>query len=349
MMTCRIVNHHSRGVTLIETMLAVILLSLLFGAANSVLSYSRRETEKGFWIQQAITQLRNGTRAITDMLKKTSYPTTIVRDSGGNETVTSFKEKREYDISGRLRKMEINDSKSFDMHTISDGNMIRPTFQEQTIMYFPACEPEKDLDTGYTAGVLNWVELVLRPGPDYSTSGLGSLFIIEREKNYDTRGSTDRVYGLTDEFDRSMGVTRSREIISDVNAVEVNTFEIEELRGLVVTKDGDKYPVTNKRILVSVNITVSHPKDNKIWLSDQCSVINNVQVVKFAGGEYLELLQVYSSGSGGSALVKYNSNELSVSVGSSIGTYRVTAIYPDSIGMKEPGSEVERLLVKRPD
>jgi hypothetical protein len=154
---------------------------------------------------------------------------------------------------------------------------------------------------------------------------------------------------LTDEFNSSMGVTRTREIISDVNAVEVNTFEIDELRGLVVTKDGDKYPVVNKRILVSVNITVSHPKDNKIWLSDQCSVINNVQVVKFAGGDYLELLQVYSSGPGVSALVKYNSNQLSVSVGSAIGSYRVSAIYPDAIGMKEPGSEVERLLVKRPD
>jgi len=344
-----LIKNHSRGVTLIETMLAVILLSLLFASANNVLSYSRRETEKGFWIQQAITQLRNGTRAITDMLKKTSYPTTIVRDSSGNETVTSFKEKREYDISGRLRKMEINDSTAFDMHTIGDGNMIRPTFQEQTIMYFPACEPEKDLDSGYTAGVIKWVQLVLKPAPEYSTSGLGSLFIIEREKTYDTRGSANRVYGLTDEFDASQAITRNREIVSDVNAVEVNTFEIEELRGLVVTKDGDKYPVTNKRILVQVNITVSHPKDNKIWLSDQCSVINNVQVVKFAGGEYLELLQVYSAGAGGSALVKYNNTELNVSIGSAIGTYRVSAIYPDSIGMKETGSEVERLLVKRPD
>ncbi|PKL47672.1 MAG: hypothetical protein CVV42_12310 [Candidatus Riflebacteria bacterium HGW-Riflebacteria-2] len=341
-------SRHS-GVTLLETMLAVAMLSLLFASANSILSYSRRETEKGFWIQQGITQLRNGTRAITDMLKKTSYPSTIVRDSGGNETVTSFKEKREYDISGRLRKMEINDSEAFDMHTISDGNMIRPSFQTQTIMYFPACEPEKDLDTGYTAGVINWVELVLKPSSHYSTSGLGSLFIIEREKTYDTRGSSDRVYGLTDEFNPTLPIKRSREIISDVNTVEVNTFEIEELRGVVVTKDGDKYPVANKRILVSMNITVSHPKDNKIWLSDQCSVINNVQVVKFAGGEYLELLQVYSSGAGGSALVKYNSSDLNVSVGSSIGTYRVTAIYSDSIGMKEPGSEVERLLVKRPD
>lgn len=342
---------HSRGVTLVETMLAVILISLLFGAANSVLSYSRRETAKGFWIQQGITQLRNGTRAITDMLKKTSYPTTVVR-SGGNETVISFKEMREYDETGRLREMSINDSKAYDMHTISDGNMIRPNFNAQTIMYFPACEPEKDLDSGYTPGVINWVELVLKPGDDYSTSGLGTLHIIERKKEYDTRGDPDRVYGLSSGFDDSIPISRSREVIKDVNAVEVNTFEIEELRGLVVTKDGNKYPVTNKRILVTINITVSHPKDNRIWLSDQCSVINNVQVVKFDGGEYLELMDVYSTSSGGiggSALVKYRTNDLPVSCGSSIGSYRVTAIYSDSLAMKEPGSDVERLLVKRPD
>ena len=171
----RLNRRSSRGVTLIETMLAVILLSLLFASANNVLSYSRRETEKGFWIQQAITQLRNGTRAITDMLKKTSYPSTIIRYGSGEEKVISFKEKREYDVTGRLRNLQLNPSEAFDMHSISDGGMIRPNFNDQTVMYFPACEPEKDFDSGYEAGTINWVELVLKPSEKYNETGLGTL------------------------------------------------------------------------------------------------------------------------------------------------------------------------------
>ncbi|EKE22493.1 MAG: hypothetical protein ACD_6C00808G0001 [uncultured bacterium] len=345
------ISRNARGVTLIETMLAVILLSLLFGAANSVLSYSRRETEKGFWIQQAITQLRNGTRAITDMLKKTSYPTTIIRYGSGEEKVISFKEKREYDISGRLRNLELNSSDAFDMHSMITGSgIIRPSFIDQTIMYFPVCEPEKDFDDGYTPGSIIWAELVLRPAHHYSTSGLGALFIIERQDTYDTRSdSARRVFGLTKEFDRAVPISREREIVNDVNAIEVDSYAIDELRGVFVTQSGQRHEVSTKRILVSINISCSHPKDGKIWLSDQCSVINNVELVTLAGAEYLELLQVFSTGPSGSAKVKYNNSELTVSVGSAIGTYRVSAVNADSIGMKEPGSEVERLLVKLAD
>ena len=329
-------------------MLAVILLSLLFGAANSVLSYSRRETEKGFWIQQGITQLRNGSRAITDLLKKTSYPTTITRDSVVGEKVISFHEKREYDLSGRLRKMDVNASTDFDMHSISDGDMIKPSFIEQTIMYFPVCEPEKDLETGYTAGVINWVELLLKPSHNYSETGLGTLVIIEREKTYDTRSETvNRAFGLSGAFDRGLPTSRVREIINDVNAIQVDSYEIDELRGLVVTTDGaPPLPVVNKKILVSINISVSHPKDAKIWLSDQCSVINNVQLVKVAGGG-MELLQVISASS---AKLKYNGTEKNVSVGGTIGPYMVTQIIDaNSIAMKELGSDLEQILYKRDD
>ncbi|PKL42148.1 MAG: hypothetical protein CVV41_15330 [Candidatus Riflebacteria bacterium HGW-Riflebacteria-1] len=337
------VDRNARGVTLVETMLAVIMLSLLFGSANNVLSYSRRETEKGFWIQQAITQLRNGTRAITDMLKKTSYPSTIIRYSTGEEKVISFKEKREYDISGRLRKMELNPSTAYDMHSITDGGVVRPNFNDQTVMYYPVCEPEKDFDSGYIAGKVNWVQLVLKPSSHYSTSGLGTLFLIEREKTYDTRSDSSRAFGLSDDFDTGDTITRVREIINDVNAIEVYSYEIEELRGIYVTQTGDRQEVINKRILVSISISVSHPKDSKIWLSDQCSVINNVQLVKMVGGEYLELLAVLSANS---AKVKYNTSELTVSVGSAVGPYRVTKIEANAIGLTEPGSTVERLLVK---
>lgn len=338
------------AVTLIEVCLAVLFLSLLFGSANGVMTYSRRETEKGFWIQQAITQLRNGTRAMTDMLKKTSYPSTIIKTAGGDEKVISFKEKRDYDMSGRLRNLAINPNKNFDMHAIISGSgALVPTFDDQTIMYFPVCEPEKDLEDGYTAGKINWVQLVLKPSKNYKTSGLGTLQIVEREETYNTKADPKRAFGLTSEFKDSIPVTRTREIIDDVREIEIDTYDIDELRGIFVTKEGTRHEAVTKRILISMNISCCHPKDKRIWLSDQCSVINNVELVKMAGSSIMQLIKIVSAGPGGSAVVKLNGADLSVNVGGAVGSYKVKAINSDSIILVQPGSDVERLLVKHED
>jgi hypothetical protein len=281
------------------------------------------------------------------MLKKTSYPSTIIKTAAGDEKVISFKEKREYDLSGRLRNLKLNSSKSFDMHAIISGSgSIVPTFAEQTIMFFPVCEPEKDFETGYTAGNINWVQLVLRPARDYAISGLGSLYIIERQDTYDTRSDPKRAFGLDKEFNESVPVSRTREIISDVREIEIDTYDIDELRGIFVTKEGQKHEAVTKRILISIAISCCNPKDKRIWLSAQCSVINNVELVKLAGASIMQLLRVNSVGPGGSAVVKLNTQELVVNVGSALGTYKVKAINADSLVLSEPGSEIERLLVK---
>lgn len=336
-------QRNKTAVTLIEICLAVLFLSLLFGSANGVMTYSRRETEKGFWIQQAITQLRNGTRAITDMLKKTSYPSTIIKTAGGDEKVISFKEKREYDLSGRLRNLKINPNENFDMHAIISGSgSLVPTFADQTIMYFPVCEPEKDLETGYTEGKINWVQLVLSPGKNYATSGLGTLQLIERSETYNTKADPQRAFGLDRSFSESIAVTRKREIITDVREIEIDSDEIEELRGIFVTKEGTRHQAVTKRVLISMSIACCHPKDKRIWLSDQCSIINNVELVKMAGSSIIQLVSI----SGSSAKIKLNTTIFDVSVGSTVGTYKVKTINADSVALVQAGSDIERLLVK---
>lgn len=280
-----------RGVTLVEIMIAISLLGLLLLSANSVFSYARRETERGFWIQKTITQLRVGTRILSDNLKKTSYPSTVVREDG-KEEVISFKEKREYYETGRLKKYDFNPSEEFDMHTFVGNNAdgtVSPYFDDMTILYFPVCEPEKDIDTTYEEGKVKWHELVLKPASHYKVSGLGDLHLVERETGYNTKGRPARAYGYTMMSSyKDLPISRDRLIVSDVSSVSVESYSVNEVRAIVA--EGPKPPEMERR-LVSIGITVSHPKDHKIWLRDQCSIINNVQV-QLKSGFYIALVDI---------------------------------------------------------
>lgn len=339
----------ARGVTLVEIVLAVLFLSLLFGAANGVMTYSRRETEKGFWIQQAITQLRNTTRAISMKMKQTSYPSTLIRTASGDEKVISFKERREYDTGGRLRKLDINPSDAYEMRAVISGSgAIIPSFSDQTIMYFPICTPEKDYSDGYTEGRITWVHLVMKPASDYRYSGLGSIHMVEHEEGYDTR--TDplkRAFGLNKTFSPSIPVIRSKELITDVREIQIDTYDIDELKGVYVSKTGEKSDdIVLKRTLISLGISCCHPRDKKIWLSDQCSVINNVELVQLPPPASLELVKVLSTGAGGSAIVKVSGSQQTVSVGGMLGAFKITNILEEALVLVEPGSGVERYLTK---
>ncbi len=346
-------NRRTRsGVTLVEVLLTVIMLSLLFGSANGVMTYSRRETEKGFWIQQAITQLRNTTRAISMKMKQTSYPSTLIRTATGDEKVISFKERREYDSSGRLRKLDINPSDAYELRTVISGSgALIPSFEEQTIMYFPICEPEKDYDTGYTAGTITWVHLVLRPAKDYRFSGLGAIHLVEHQETYDTRAyPLKRAFGLNKTFSKSIPILRTKELITDVREIKIDSYDIDELRGAAVDKDGvlseDKKV---KRTLISLAIACCHPKDKKIWMSDQCSVINNVELVELPSPATMELVKVISSGPGGSAQVKVAGVSQTVNVGSMINSYKVKEILADALVLLDPATGVESYLTKLDD
>ena len=338
--------NRKNGFTVLEVMLAVLMLSLLFGSAYGVMRYSRSETEKGFWIQSAITQLRNGTRMITSRLKQTSYPSTIIKDGAGNEKVISFKEKRSYDATGRLRDLKVNDDESYEMHVLLSGSApISPGISDQTLMYFPICTPEKDVIGGYEEGTILWVELQLRAAKDYKYSGLGDLYIIERTDTYNTKSDPDdRAFGLSKGYSKDLPLKKEQVLVSDVREVEIDSYDIKESRGIYVTKSGQKYEKERKKILLSMEIACRHPKDKNVWLSDQCSIINNVDLVKLAGSKIIELVKVIASGPSGSVVISINGVEKTYSVGSKVGEYEVSSIQEKSVGLVMPGSDIEKFI-----
>lgn len=74
--------------------------------------------------------------------------------------------------------------------------------------------------------------------------------MIEHEEEYDTRSSPlKRAFGLNRTFDKSIPIARSKELVTDVREVEVDFYDINELKGVYVTKSGERPDdVTVKRL-----------------------------------------------------------------------------------------------------
>ena len=278
------INRNRQAFTFVEVCMSVLILSLVFGVAAFVISYARKESQKGFWIQQGITQIRNGTRHIGIKMKEMSYPSTLVKYASSNAQnqnikIIPFKEKRTYDNSGRLRDIEEATVKCFELHAMTNQAEILPNGSPQVLMLFPICEPEKDFSDGYTAGVINWVRIVLEPSPDFDITKLGVIVMEEYEDQYDTRANPNRAFNYEKSFSTGSRLLRRKELIEDVSKAEITSYDVSTVRGIAYKKDGTvNDPVLNHKNIVTFSVWCTHPKDDKITLNDMCSVTSNTEV-----------------------------------------------------------------------
>ncbi|MFZ2959664.1 MAG: prepilin-type N-terminal cleavage/methylation domain-containing protein [Candidatus Ozemobacteraceae bacterium] len=334
-------NPDNRGYSLMEVIIAIMLLAGLFSVAYSILSYANTETQKGYWLQQRITDLRNATRAISLRMKKTSYPSTIVRQ-GKTDVVVSFKEWRRFDDSSRLRDMQVNPSTDFDMNAV-EGSIL-PGPSPTSIMRFPLCTPEKDGQPG----VITWVELLLQPKqPFIPERPRGKLVLLEREETYTTTAPMF-AFALHRTFPSTMAPCVEKEIAEDVSQVRIASFSSDELRGIMVSESGAVAKKFRRRYLVSVRIDCSHPRDDKITISDQCTVVANVDLTAIAGGMNLLVNAIHGSGPTASADVLFNGTPLTLVPGSKVGAdWSVTQIFATGIVLRHTLTATTRTFYKK--
>ena len=275
-----------RAFTFVEVCMSILILALVFGIGAGIMSYARKETQKGLWIQQSIGQLRNATRQIGIKMKEMSYPSTLVRNYTNTNPpklivkVIPFKEKRIYDNAGRLRSIDVNPSDAYELRAKANQGMILPSDKSQVLMCFPISEPEKDYSNGYTAGLITWVRFVLEPSKDFSITKLGSIFMEEYESEYDTRVKPDRAYNLDEPFsERGSKLKRRKEIVIDVSGAEISSYNVSTVRGIAYKKDGSGgNAVMNVKNIITFKIWCKHPKDDRVSLTDMCSVTSNTEV-----------------------------------------------------------------------
>ena len=330
------------GFTLTEIIVCIILIAALFGVAHRVLYHANLETQKGYWLQQRLTELRNATRMISQRMKKTSYPSSIVQEAG-TDVVVAFKEWRRYDGSARLRDLQINPSVDYDLVSIEGS--VSPAPDPISIMRFPICSPEKDGQ----AGTISWVELVLNPGTPFNPDRpLGILSLQEREDTYST-SSPKYAFGLTTGFSPSLPVKINKDIVHDVSQVRVASYSVDELRGVMVTESGTVAKKFRRRYQISVRIDCMHSRDEKIVIGDQCTVVSNVDVTSMAGGLTVVVLQINGSGISATADITFNGTPMTVSGGSTLGNgWVVGSVYSTGISAKHTPSGTSRFFQKKP-
>jgi prepilin-type N-terminal cleavage/methylation domain-containing protein len=333
-----------RGFSLIELLIVLILSVLLFGMVYLVISRALAETQKGRWLQQAAGELRNATRELSELFKKTSYPTTI-QHMNGHDEVISYKEWREYDAAGRLRAMQVKgDDSGMDFHMLTGETF--PEAKAVLVMLFPVCYPE----TGNEAGRIIWNQVWLEPESYYGPEmPFGRLRLEQREDTYRSLGKPRRVYDLKLGFSERLPVKSSRIVAHDVRSVTIDRCLVEELRGISVAKkqsSGSVHSHVRRRHIVSLEIHTRFPKDAKVSLDDQCTMVNNMEAAELGARFSLEVLRIQSSqalnGEGTiarSATIRFNGKTLEVVPQQRVsGLFEVSSIFPEGVNICFPPS-----------
>ena len=279
-------NIKRHGFTFVEVCMSILVLSLVLGLASYIISYARKESAKGTWIQQTIGQLRNATRQIGLKMKEMSYPSTLVKNYTNTTPpkqiikVTPFKEKRFYDSSGRLRDISVNPSDAYEIHARSNQGIIKPDSNRIILMYFPISQPEKDYSNSYNPGLIKWTRFVLEPTEDFSITKLGKISMEEYLIEYDTRSNPDRAFSLNEPFnEKECRLIRSKELITDVSGVDITSYDVSTIRGIAYSKNSNNPKMAfNIKTIVTFKIFSTHPKDDKVILNDMCSVTANAEV-----------------------------------------------------------------------
>ncbi|MBF0405856.1 MAG: hypothetical protein HQM10_00765 [Candidatus Riflebacteria bacterium] len=321
-----------KGFSLVEAMMGVLLMGFFFFTIYQILSHSRHETEKISWMNAKITELRNSTRQIGAVLKKASYPMTIVRGKTGQQVI-SYKEWREYDFSGRLSKMEIKESQEMDLVAAEGITEVQNT--PRRILLFPACTPEKEIG-GYCPGTINWYELHFEPeNTGASRVETGCLRLVEREENFDSRGKPKRVYSMNLEFSPDIPVKSERIIVRNVKMVEVASFSTDELRGILVDSTGNTSHKKRRRSQLMLKIKCTNPQDPSGSVSDQCIVVSSIDFRESDSRKSLKILRIAGGGSSRIAEILYDGKRYFLATGQKMANvFMVTAISIDTVTLK---------------
>lgn len=302
--------------TVIEIMIAAVLISALFIVTTSLISYVRVNIGRGSWIQGAVSELRNSVRLISDRITRANYPSVIDIRPNQEPRISSFKELRRFDPRGRLIHLETRDNTD-DMDLYVRVGITEPRGQPIRLITVPNCSPEIDGDT-YQPGMIVWSAFNLERDP---ATQLGRIRHIEWQQQYNTTAQRDlegaRLFNLRPDFapaniggpPANVELIADRIIVNDVTAVNIDRTVVRESRGEARRENQDLggQIELRDRSVIGIHINTTYPDDRRVTLSDQAIVSNTVDVYIDAGAA----LYVVDIPGSASALFS-NGNQISV-------------------------------------
>lgn len=192
----------NKAFTLVEILIAAGVLTLFMGGVFSVFFGGQRMGNNAYWTQHIVNSLRNACRHISDNVKKSSYPSTIIYPGQVFEnTGDSFK----LQFTSRIT--------TFATETADiTGTSAPGTY----LLAFPESVPEKQMFETNTPGVIRY--------HIYSLTKRGKLLYHIYENNNVVTTSPDyaRSISITGFPPGTAGLLRSSVIIEDVESVRIS-------------------------------------------------------------------------------------------------------------------------------
>ncbi len=252
---------------------------------------------------------RNTTRLISTKLKEKNYPSKLIYKKknwaiGDNEDpyirqLVPFKEIREYDRAGRLVNVKRENDKqdpNFSYEIYMKSGVTTASAEKVELMHFPICKPEKIYsgvsDGNQEDGEITWIRFMFEPREDFEETKLGSIIIEQYHATQHTNltdGKVDDGYTInwakvdcSDYFSHMSKDNpnfKTKELVTDVRSVEisgVNDFDLTVEGNGGIATNGTKSTIYKHIILFE--ITCQNPKDDKVVLSDMCSITVNSEL-----------------------------------------------------------------------
>ncbi len=140
-----------QGFTLLELMIALAIVALFLFWVYQLFIGGSKTANKASWISAIVDQLRNGTTYLSQNIKSTSYPTTLLADT----------------IKDPCENPDKSVAQEYFLKIKSNGTNIKaPTSGAEEIMRFSVCQPEKPSATPPLPGQVTVFKLMFHAVPN---------------------------------------------------------------------------------------------------------------------------------------------------------------------------------------
>lgn len=234
-----------KAFTLPEILIAAGVLTLFLGGVFSIFFGGQRMGSNAYWTQHAINRLRNACRHISDSVKKSSYPSTIIYPGQVFENTND-----EFKLQFTSRTLTYATQTSSISGKSSPGTYL---------LAFPESKPEKQMFETNSPGIIRYHV--------YSLANNGKLLHHLYENNSLTTTSPDFARGITISGFPPAGTTM---IKATVIAEDVESVSISPQAENVVSP-------------ISLAITCKYPR-GETRRTEQATIVPNIANIKKTAG-----------------------------------------------------------------
>ncbi len=234
-----------KAFTLMEILIAAGVLSLFLGGLFSVFFGGQRMGSNAFWTQHVVNRLRNACRHISDTVKSSSYPSTIIYPG------------QVFENTNDDFKLQFNSKKLIHATETADiaGNSSPGTY----LIQFPESIPEKQMFEADTPGTIRY--------HIYSMTNRGKLLYHMYEENNISTTSPDYAKALAKPTfpPAAANLVKSAVIAEDVESVSIS-------------------PQTENALSpITLSITCKYPR-GETRRTEQATIVPNIANLKKNSG-----------------------------------------------------------------